>query len=88
MEKHGDGLDLFEFIEMGPKLEEPLTSYMFRQVGAKEVASTCTCFGLLAHSHIHGSLKLCNCHMLYELIASPPPSGQFPEVNVRSLGDQ
>lgn len=32
MEKHGDGLDLFEFIEMGPQLEEPLISYMFRQV--------------------------------------------------------
>ena len=34
MEKHGDGLDLFEFIEKSPKLTEPLASYMFRQVVA------------------------------------------------------
>jgi len=32
MEKHGDGLDLFEFIEKNPRLNEPLMSYMFRQV--------------------------------------------------------
>ena len=34
MEKHGDGLDLFEFIERCPRLTEPLVSYMFRQVVA------------------------------------------------------
>lgn len=34
MEKHGDGLDLFEFIEKSPKVTEPLVSYMFRQVVA------------------------------------------------------
>jgi PAS domain-containing serine/threonine kinase len=34
MEKHGDGLDLFEFIEKCPKITEPLVSYMFRQVVA------------------------------------------------------
>ena len=32
MEKHGDGLDLFEFIEKNPQLDEPLISHMFRQV--------------------------------------------------------
>ena len=32
MEKHGDGMDLFTFIEGGPTLDEPLISYMFRQV--------------------------------------------------------
>jgi PAS domain-containing serine/threonine kinase len=32
MEKHGDGLDLFEFIERNPRLDEPLISHMFRQV--------------------------------------------------------
>ena len=32
MEKHGDGLDLFEFIERNPRLDEPIISYMFRQV--------------------------------------------------------
>jgi PAS domain-containing serine/threonine kinase len=34
MEKHGDGLDLFEFIEKSPRVTEPLVSYMFRQVVA------------------------------------------------------
>ena len=34
MEKHGDGLDLFEFIEQCPKVTEPLISHMFRQVVA------------------------------------------------------
>uniref|UniRef100_A0A8C6PQ00 non-specific serine/threonine protein kinase n=1 Tax=Nothobranchius furzeri TaxID=105023 RepID=A0A8C6PQ00_NOTFU len=34
MEKHGDGLDLFEFIDMQPRLDEPLTSYIFRQIVA------------------------------------------------------
>jgi PAS domain-containing serine/threonine kinase len=32
MEKHGDGIDLFEFIDRRPALDEPLESYMFRQV--------------------------------------------------------
>ncbi|XP_028327941.1 PAS domain-containing serine/threonine-protein kinase isoform X2 [Gouania willdenowi] len=31
MEKHGDVLDLFEFIDMHPRLDEPLGSYIFRQ---------------------------------------------------------
>lgn len=34
MEKHGDGLDLFEFIDMQPRLDEPLASYLFRQLVA------------------------------------------------------
>ena len=33
MEKHGTGMDLFEFIDRQPNLDEPLASYMFRQVG-------------------------------------------------------
>ena len=32
MEKHGDGIDLFEFIDRQPALDEPLCAYMFRQV--------------------------------------------------------
>lgn len=36
MARHGDGLDLFEFIEKGPRLDEPLISYMFRQVSGGE----------------------------------------------------
>ncbi|XP_042284787.1 PAS domain-containing serine/threonine-protein kinase isoform X1 [Thunnus maccoyii] len=34
MERHGDGLDLFEFIDMQPRLDEPLASYIFRQLVA------------------------------------------------------
>ncbi|KAL0966483.1 hypothetical protein UPYG_G00295810 [Umbra pygmaea] len=34
MEKHGDGLDLFEFIDKQPQLDEPLTSYIYRQLVA------------------------------------------------------
>ncbi|XP_063548888.1 PAS domain-containing serine/threonine-protein kinase [Cydia strobilella] len=33
MEKHGAGMDLFEFIERRPVLDEPLLSYIFRQIG-------------------------------------------------------
>ncbi|KAL4217724.1 hypothetical protein ACF0H5_022464 [Mactra antiquata] len=32
MEKHGSGMDLFEFIDRSPNLDEPLASYIFRQV--------------------------------------------------------
>ena len=31
MEKHGSGIDLFEFIDRQPILDEALASYMFRQ---------------------------------------------------------
>ncbi|XP_069721300.1 PAS domain-containing serine/threonine-protein kinase isoform X2 [Phaenicophaeus curvirostris] len=32
MEKHGSGLDLFTFIDKQPNLDEPLASYIFRQL--------------------------------------------------------
>ncbi|GAB1609067.1 domain-containing serine serine/threonine-protein kinase-like [Argonauta hians] len=32
MEKHGSGMDLFEFIEHKPIMDEPLYSYIFRQI--------------------------------------------------------
>ena len=32
MEKHGKGMDLFEFIDRGPNIDEPLGSYLFRQL--------------------------------------------------------
>lgn len=35
MEKHGSGLDLFTFIDNQPNLDEPLASYIFRQVRAE-----------------------------------------------------
>uniref|UniRef100_F7EYX0 PAS domain-containing serine/threonine-protein kinase n=1 Tax=Monodelphis domestica TaxID=13616 RepID=F7EYX0_MONDO len=34
MEKHGSGMDLFSFIDSHPTLDEPLASYIFRQVVA------------------------------------------------------
>ncbi|KAF6020786.1 PASK [Bugula neritina] len=32
MEKHGSGIDMFEFIEKNPHMDERLASYLFRQV--------------------------------------------------------
>ena len=32
MEKHGSGMDLFEFIDRQPAMDEGLCSYLFRQV--------------------------------------------------------
>ena len=32
MERHGNGMDLFEFIDRNPRMDEPLISYIFRQV--------------------------------------------------------
>ena len=32
MEKHGSGMDLFEFIDRCPNVDEPLASFIFRQV--------------------------------------------------------
>jgi len=46
MEKHGEGLDLFEFIERGPKLTEQHISFIFRQVcvhSCKSCAYMCMC---------------------------------------------
>uniref|UniRef100_A0A8D3C794 PAS domain-containing serine/threonine-protein kinase n=1 Tax=Scophthalmus maximus TaxID=52904 RepID=A0A8D3C794_SCOMX len=34
MEKHGVSLDLFEFIDLQPRLDEPLASFIFRQLVA------------------------------------------------------
>ena len=39
MEKHGTGMDLFEFIDRCPILDEPLISYIFRQVGHQSAGS-------------------------------------------------
>jgi len=32
MQRHGAGMDLFEFLDRRPKMDEPLASYIFRQV--------------------------------------------------------
>ncbi|XP_074545650.1 PAS domain-containing serine/threonine-protein kinase [Halichoeres trimaculatus] len=50
MEKHGDGLDLFEFIDMQPRLDEPLASYIFRQLVA-------AVFHLRTKSILHRDIK-------------------------------
>nr|XP_019954514.1 PREDICTED: PAS domain-containing serine/threonine-protein kinase [Paralichthys olivaceus] len=50
MEKHGDGLDLFEFIDMQPRLDEPLASYIFRQLVA-------AVFYLRAKNILHRDIK-------------------------------
>lgn len=43
MEKHGSGLDLFTFIDHHPSLDEPLASYIFRQVSAARPAGFGVC---------------------------------------------
>ncbi|XP_034559226.1 PAS domain-containing serine/threonine-protein kinase isoform X2 [Notolabrus celidotus] len=50
MEKHGEGLDLFEFIDMQPRLDEPLASYIFRQLVA-------AVFHLRTKSILHRDIK-------------------------------
>ncbi|XP_017277619.1 PAS domain-containing serine/threonine-protein kinase [Kryptolebias marmoratus] len=50
MEKHGHGLDLFEFIDMQPRLDEPLASYIFRQIVA-------AVFYLRSKNIIHRDIK-------------------------------
>uniref|UniRef100_A0A667XDT4 PAS domain-containing serine/threonine-protein kinase n=1 Tax=Myripristis murdjan TaxID=586833 RepID=A0A667XDT4_9TELE len=50
MEKHGDGLDLFEFIDKQPRLDEPLASYIFRQLVA-------AVFYLRAKNILHRDIK-------------------------------
>ena len=37
MEKHGSGMDLFEFIDRQPAIDEALCSYLFRQVRIKNL---------------------------------------------------
>ena len=32
MQRHGAGMDLFEFLDRRPKMDEPLASHLFRQV--------------------------------------------------------
>ena len=32
MQRHGAGMDLFEFLDRRPKMDEPLASHIFRQV--------------------------------------------------------
>ncbi|XP_069014121.1 PAS domain-containing serine/threonine-protein kinase [Embiotoca jacksoni] len=50
MEEHGNGLDLFEFIDLQPRLDEPLSSYIFRQLVA-------AVFYLRAKNILHRDIK-------------------------------
>lgn len=36
MPLHGQGIDLYEFVEKGARIDEPLASYIFRQVSHLE----------------------------------------------------
>lgn len=51
MEKHGSGMDLFEFIDRQPAIDEALCSYLFRQV----------CVKLLYFFLVFVVLITCNC---------------------------
>ena len=42
MEKHGSGIDLFEFIEGSTTIPEPVCSYIFRQVNTLWTNKNCT----------------------------------------------
>ena len=63
MEKHGDGLDLFEFIERSPRLNEPLISYMFRQVrtctASLRLSVGCVLQLLLLYMYMYERISLC-----------------------------
>ena len=37
MEKHGGGMDMFEFIDRQPNMDEALASYLFRQVWGEDI---------------------------------------------------
>ena len=50
MEKHGDGMDLFDFIDKNPSLDEPLVSYMFRQV--THASSNVTIVFKICHEYV------------------------------------
>ena len=48
MQRHGAGMDLFEFLDRRPKMDEPLASYIFRQVRDQ---MKLVCFFLRGHQH-------------------------------------
>ncbi len=54
MEKHGSGMDLFEFIDRSPNLDEALASYIFRQVTH---AHTYTHTHTHTHKHTDGDAR-------------------------------
>lgn len=59
MEKHGTGIDLFEFIEKNPDIDEKLASYIFRQVILKSgcTALCCTSTAYDVHSDAYVSTR-------------------------------
>ena len=52
MEKHGSGMDLFEFIDRCPNLDEALASYIFRQV---------------SHHFQYRTVLIVRCHTFYSV---------------------
>lgn len=59
MEKLGCGMDLFEFVESHPSLDEELTSYIFRQVSLIEMLSNARLFRLWMPSNTWPTTELC-----------------------------
>ncbi|PNJ10418.1 PASK isoform 5 [Pongo abelii] len=57
MEKHGSGLDLFAFIDRHPRLDEPLASYIFRQVRAGQSCLVSAVGYLRLKDIIHRDIK-------------------------------
>jgi hypothetical protein len=54
MPLHGQGIDVYEFVEKGAKIDEPLASYIFRQVNqwqyrmTKEKKAECLSYMLIS----------------------------------------
>ncbi|NWH76886.1 PASK kinase, partial [Piaya cayana] len=79
MEKHGSGLDLFTFIDKQPNLDEPLASYIFRQVRVDFGSAAYLEPGKLFYTFC-GTIEYCS----PEVLSGKPYCG--PELEMWSLG--
>ncbi|KAA8587664.1 hypothetical protein FQN60_016526 [Etheostoma spectabile] len=68
MEKHGDCLDLFDFIDMQPRLDEPLASYIFRQGPELEMWS----LGVLLYTLLFSENPFCGVGEILHAKLKPP----------------
>ncbi|KAL1431290.1 hypothetical protein MTO96_014312 [Rhipicephalus appendiculatus] len=84
MERHGAGMDLFEFIDRAPCLDEPLASYIFRQV----VSALSYLHGLhILHRDVKDENIIMDEHFNYcspEVLQGNPYAG--PELEMWALG--
>ena len=58
MERHGAGMDLFEFLDRKPKMDEALASYIFRQVGVSMLLRSLVISRHVSISHFSKFSKL------------------------------